>query len=477
MTNVIPAVVLASLLIPATASSTARSGNTATAELGMATGFKIVEVTPESAVIWTRLTRSPERNSTGPDFAPQDDALPAGRRIGEMLDSAEGTSGEVRVLLRTSNSSKIQAEAWLPVNPAADFTRVFHLPALQPDTTYSVTVEGRVAPDAPTSVSLDGSFTTAPAETSTRSVSFTVVTGQDDDRKDDPSGHRIYRHMLNLRPSFFVHTGDVVYYDKATPWAKNATLARYKWQAMYSLPFQRDFHRHVPSYFMRDDHDTTRNDSWPGIDYGDLSWEQGLEIFEEQTGVPRDGYRTVRFGRDLQVWLMEGRKYRSANRAADGPDKTIWGTKQKQWFFETVQASDATFRILISPTPVVGPDRKNKNDNHANEGFAHEGNELRDFLATQSDMYVVCGDRHWQYVSIDPRTGVTEYSCGPTSNEHAGGWKNSYRSEMHQYLNVQGGFLHVSTSRVNGKPQLVFRHYDVDGQIANEVTHTPAATE
>ena len=70
-----------------------------------------------------------------------------------------------------------------------------------------------------------------------------------------------------------------------------------------------------------------------------------------------------------------------------------------------MQASDAAYRILISPTPLVGPDRANKGDNHANKQFTHEGNELRSFIASQKNMYVVTGDRHWQYVSVDSKTG------------------------------------------------------------------------
>ena len=85
----------------------------------------------------------------------------------------------------------------------------------------------------------------------------------------------------------------------------------------------------------------------------------------------------------------------------DGPGKTIWGKEQKQWFFDTVKASDATFRILLSPTPIVGPDRKNKNDNHANAGFTHEGNEIRTFIGEQKNMFVICGCL--LYTSPSPR--------------------------------------------------------------------------
>lgn len=446
------------------------SPGAAHADVSMATGFKVTEVTGTTATIWTRLTQHPERNLDGAKFGPKDDALPDGLKLADMIDSAVGAAGQVRVSYGVVGSSDREVTEWSAVESDKDFTRHFCLSNLIRGETYEISVEGRSERERNATVALTGTFAT-PADSSTPvPVSFMVVTGQDYGRRDDPeNGHRIYRHMLKLKPGFFVHTGDVVYYDKAYPWAKTEELARYKWQATYSLPFQRDFHRHVSSYFMRDDHDITKNDSWPGVDYGDLSWERGLEIFQEQTGLPEElPYRTVRWGRDLQVWMMAGRKYRSPNTMPDGPEKTIWGKKQKQWFFDSVQASDATFRVLISPTPTVGPDRKNKNDNHANAGFRHEGDEIRAFLATQKNMYVVCGDRHWQYVSVDPETGVREYACGPTSNKHAGGWKNEYRSPMHRYLNVQGGFLRVEVSRVKGSPQISFRHYDVNGNVANE---------
>jgi alkaline phosphatase D len=138
------------------------------------------------------------------------------------------------------------------------------------------------------------------------------------------------------------------------------------------------------------------------------------------------------------------------------------------WFKETVSESDATFRVLISPTPVVGPDRASKNDNHANAGFAHEGGELRRFLAEQRNMLVICGDRHWQYVSRDADTGLLEFSCGPASNEHASGWREEDRRPEHEYLNVTGGFLAVSVQREDGVPQLIGRHYSVHGEILNE---------
>jgi alkaline phosphatase D len=93
--------------------------------------------------------------------------------------------------------------------------------------------------------------------------------------------------------------------------------------------------------------------------------------------------------------LPEGRDFRSSNTAPDGPGKTIWGKEQIDWFKKTVKESDATFKVLISETPLVGPDRESKADNYANAGFKYEGDMLRKFISEQKNMVVATGDRHW----------------------------------------------------------------------------------
>jgi alkaline phosphatase D len=276
--------------------------------------------------------------------------------------------------------------------------------------------------------------------------------------------------MMKLGIDFFVHTGDIVYYDNL---AKNETLARWHWSRTYSLQTNFRFHKNVSSYFIKDDHDTWLDDCWPGFEtrfMGDFTFDQGQEIFLEQVPMREKTYRTYRWGKDLQIWIVEGRDYRSPNTDPDGPEKTIWGKEQKAWLFNTVTKSDATYKILISPTPIVGPDRLTKHDNHSNVDFTYEGNEIRRFIAEQKNMYVVCGDRHWQYVSRDDETGIREYSCGPASNDHSGGWSNEMRMPEHEYLNVTGGFLVGKTTRIDNDPLLIMSHYSVDGKILNSDT-------
>lgn len=83
---------------------------------------------------------------------------------------------------------------------------------------------------------------------------------------------------------------------------------------------------------------------------------------------------------------------------------------------------------------------------------------------------MVCGDRHWQYHSVDPRTGLKEFSCGPASNKHAGGWsQQDFRKDMHRYLNVTGGFLSGTVERgKSGAATLSFRFHDSTGKLYKE---------
>lgn len=421
-----------------------------------ATGIRIGEVTATSAIVWTRLTAAPKRE--------------------ESTWEVPGAAGMVTVRWwpREKPSEDRETE-WLSVNPEADYTCQIGLEGLSPRTDYGLEVRARTPGGGEPTSQLEGGFRTTPAADQPAPVRFTVVTGQGYHRRDaEELGHAIYPLMLALDPDFFVHTGDIVYYDRKEPLAKDIATARAHWHRMYALPYQREFHARVASYFIKDDHDTLKDDCWPGQKNGELTFEDGLKIFREQVPMGESTYRTVRQGRDLQIWMVEGRDFRSSNKDDDGPEKTILGAEQLAWLQRTMRESDATFRVLISATPIVGPDRKSKADNHANAAFAYEGKRLRAFLASLGNAVVICGDRHWQYVTQDPETGLMEFSCGPTTDRHAGGFKESNRSDMHRYLRVAGGFLEVVVECEEGQPRLVSRHHDVAGEVRHEEIVRPS---
>ncbi len=454
-------------------------------------GFRNGWVDQTSAVIWTRLTKHPVLNRNGTPFIPLSreehkslaactDAekihsaqIPQGLTLEDMEGACPGTPGQVKLVyfLRDQQNSKIETQ-WQPVDAGKNFTKQWKLSDLQAGSTYHLNIFARKDSRSSISDTVAGYFSTPPTETEVRDMTFCIVTCHDYNRRDDDiNGHKIYPAMYENRPDFFVHTGDIEYYDKFNPYCMTEALMLFKWDRLFALPFQREFYTKVTSYWLKDDHDTLKDDAFPGTTYGTVSYKRGLEIFDKEQFPAGDRtYETIRWGKDLQIWLTDGRRFRSPNTMPDGPDKTIWGKAQKKWLFDTIQASDASFKLIISATPVLGPDRENKNDNHANKGFKHEGDEIRHFVNTHKNVYLCNGDRHWQYVTHWKGTRLWEFSCGAGSDVHAGGWSQDDQRPQHRFLRVQGGYLLGKVHRENGKPVLVFRHCDVDGNVVHEET-------
>jgi alkaline phosphatase/alkaline phosphatase D len=240
------------------------------------------------------------------------------------------------------------------------------------------------------------------------------------------------------------------------------------------------------TYWLKDDHDYRINDADTTGDY-EPSHALGIATFREQVPVVNPAepkavtYRTHRMGRDLQLWFVEGRDYRSPNAMSDGPDKTIWGAEQKAWLQRTIKASDATFKILVSPTPLIGPDDASKKDNHVNErGFRHEGEAFLAWLKANGvapgRFFIINGDRHWKYHS-QHATGFEEFGCGALNRENsrlgrAPGDPDSTdpQSKVRQFYTDQpasGGFLRVAlqpgTTAEGAK--LEFAQHDDTGKV------------
>ena len=295
--------------------------------------------------------------------------------------------------------------------------------------------------------------------------------------KLEPVSDVSYRYVgpsVGRYSKFIVPTGDNVYYDGENPMANTVATARYHWHRMYSSPLLIDFYLRVPGYWEKDDHDTYFDDCWPTMNLDQIrpfTFKDGQAIFLEQVPMGDKTYRTFRWGKGVQIWLVEGRDFRSANPMEDGPDKTIWGETQKRWFKQSINESDAVWKIFISPTPTVGPDRESKSDNHSNAAFTHEGNEFRRWVLqynkSHGNLILVCGDRHWQYHSVDPTTGVQEFSSGCASDYNAAG-SPGYNPKYHRFHRVKGGFLSVSVSRAGDEGIIAFRFYDVHGKLVYE---------
>ncbi len=475
-------------------------GGAGSTGIHFASGSRVGEVSQDSAIIWARLTAEPERRWNGvvpmPLMSPtrvisESPEIPASAWEGAV----PGAAGQLRIALAETPAIPPEARRtdWTSVGQETDFAHAFSFTGLQPGQRYYYVIEGRTGEGAPVASSPVGTFRTAPPPGEWEEVWFAVITCQLYYQRDERDGFRIYRSMANLSPlylgypDFIVRTGDNVYYDRDNPRGSTIDLCRLHWQRMFSLPMLVDFFRQVPSYWQKDDHDTFFDDSYRGLDapwIRPLTFEQGQQLFREQTPVGQSLYRTFRWGRGLQIWLTENRDFRTSDVMPDGPDKTIWGREQKEWLKRSLLESDAAFKILVSPTAMVGPDNPDQSDSHANASFRREGDEFRDWVRTSRlrNFFVIAGDRHWQYASTDPRSGVREFACGPTSDAMV--LKGpGYDPNYHSFYREGGGFVSVgfrkgskkvlaNPQRVvveDGAPVLTIRIHDVDGRVLYEV--------
>jgi alkaline phosphatase D len=436
---------------------------------------KVGEITPDSAVIWTRRTARatrldegiPRRGDGKQAAAPQ-----PGEDVSKFEGACPGGAGYTRVVIEpVSGRGRKRALDWVEGNPELDFAQQFRVSGLEPGASYRFAVETRAARGKREDAAITGEFRTAPPSSSNAPVRFALTSCQKYCKMDRADGFQIYKSLERLKPDFFVSCGDNVYYDSEDPIVNSQAAARYHWQRMYSLPTLHSALLRVPGYWQKDDHDAYSDDCWPGLKTAKMApfqFAEGQRTFREQIPAPprdRPLYRRFRWGTQVEIWLPDSRDYRSANPDPDGPAKTVWGAEQKQWLEETLANSTARWKIVVNPNPIIGPDHGRKRDNHANPAFATEGREFRRWLKANVEGSVVLmnGDRHWQYHSVDPETGLNEFGCGPASDAHAVPPSGGEDARYHRFLRAKGGLITVQVNPSKADEPLVLRHHDVDG--------------
>ena len=445
----------------------------------LAQGMMTGEVDTDSAILHARLTATQ----------------------GKVGQDVPGATGQGRFEYATNAQFRNSSfTPWLTATPDYDHILKFKLQNLKPATRYYYRLIFGSNRES-TKISPSSSFRTLDGKDGNSEVSFVVVTGMNYmsfhhgiPRKGKRTGERAYagpdKHlgypalatMLRMKPDFFVGTGDNVYYDSHDDQEATDTKGiRRKWHQQFAQQRYVDLFRQTATYWEKDDHDHRYNDC-DRVGTRPPSSDLGIRLFREQVPVvdPTDPdaktYRTFRLNKHVQIWLVEGRDYRSPNRMEDGPDKTLWGAEQIAWLKKTLLASSATYKLLISPTPMVGPDDAYKRDNHTNhEGFRTEGRAFFQWIKDQGldkrGFYTICGDRHWQYHSVDPM-GIEEFSSGALvdANSRLGRSPGDPKStdpnaeinQLYTQSKASGGFLRVA---VDKQATARFEFYDENGAL------------
>ncbi|MCM8530753.1 MAG: alkaline phosphatase D family protein, partial [Lentisphaeraceae bacterium] len=283
----------------------------------------------------------------------------------------EGVEGKIEFRLKPIVNGKIITQT-LAVSPKKDFIARATFEDLKENTKYVCTT--RIYDESgKETVGPIARFKTLPGKTLNDDVSFVVTTGMnfakffhfDKVKKakkgpnilhleytdvDKHLGYPALETIQSFKPDFFVGTGDNVYYDSPDAIAKTKGEIRHKYHQQFSLQRFKDLFAEVPTYWEIDDHDYRKNDCDRSGNYLP-SPATGRAMMLEQLPVSKHDddddaltYRTVRVNKNLQVWFVENRMYRSDNTDKDGPGKTIWGDTQKKWLKKTLLESDADYK-------------------------------------------------------------------------------------------------------------------------------------
>jgi alkaline phosphatase D len=308
------------------------------------------------------------------------------------------------------SGGKHHGGARIETRAADDYTGQVVLTGLKPDTTYRYRVGSE-----------RGSFTTAPAADDADSVRLVFggdVAGQNVCR-DTREGFPIMETIRVLRPDVFVGLGDMIYADNGCnpvglygnaqvpgpgPAADLATFWGH-WRYNRADALSQRLLRSTSYVGVWDDHEVVN-------DFGPLSDTRstppytpgvhllpiGLEAFLDYTPIaiasntPKRLYRSLRWGKHLELFVLDTRQYRDANLASDSPDrpKTMLGREQLTWLKDSLAASDATWKVIVSSVPMsipTGFPAENGRDGWANfdqtTGFEQELLDVLGFMESR----------------------------------------------------------------------------------------------
>jgi alkaline phosphatase D len=243
----------------------------------------------------------------------------------------------------------------------SDWDHIVRVPleGLRPGTRYVYRVESATE-------RVEGGFTSAPAAGVDAPVRFlwSGDLGGGGHCRDVEDGYPIFHAMARRHADFFLFVGDTIYADhvcRAAPRvggnnfvAVSLDAYRAKYRYNRADPAVQELFRVTPVYATWDDHEVTNNFSGPTEPLMPIG-RRAFRDYWAVEGPPEEPdrlYRSARWGRSVEVFILDTRQYRSRNTDVDGPGKTMLGAAQRRWLLDGVSASTATWKVIVSSVPL-----------------------------------------------------------------------------------------------------------------------------
>lgn len=296
--------------------------------------------------------------------------------------------------------------------------------------------------------SVEGSFVTAPEADEARRVRFVwsgdLGGGRVCRHVDD--GYPIFRPMARRHPDFFVFVGDTVYADGrcgGPNWVPGydfiaRSLDEYWEKHRYNRadPTLQAFFRSTSVYAIWDDHEVKNDFSGPTEPLMPVAHRAFVDYWPitPPPGDPMRLYRKFRWGKLLEVFILDTRQYRSPNSEPDGPAKTMLGRAQRQWLIDGVLGSTAIWKAIVSSVPLSVPTGRRARDSWSNAnilgfpeetgtGFAVERDQILEAFRARklkNLFWIVADVHHAELIHHRPWPDFAfyEFIAGPLGASH-----------------------------------------------------------
>lgn len=348
-----------------------------------------------------------------------------GPLVGSVTDSGAaiwvrtGTERDVAVRYRVdSGAGEWRTSAAVRSAADADYTALVRLDGLAPTTSYAyeILLDGAPAAD------LDRlTFRTFPAAGSP--ASFRIAFGGG--AGYTPRHERAWHAVAAAKPDALVMLGDNVYIDHP----ESPGMQRYKYYRRQSRSEWRALTGRVPVFAIYDDHDFGDNDCWGGPEIETPAWKRPVwKYFTRNWANPSYGGGDAQPGcwfqysiADVDVFMLDGRYYRTGPDDAQGKDRTMLGPVQKRWLLDALGKSKATFKVLVSPVPWASGSKPGSPDTW--DGYPEERAEIFDFLRDEriNGVVLLSSDRHRSDLWRTDHPGLYplyEFNSAQFTNEH-----------------------------------------------------------
>ena len=297
-----------------------------------------------------------------------------------------------------------QRSAELLLDKAHDFTGHITLQGLPAGSTvhFRAYVGDKALPDS-------GRFNTP------RKAGQDFVLAFSGDMEEKYKPFRIFDVIAAAKPDYFVHLGDTVYADipkrEFTP-----TLSHYRRKhanIRADRPLQA-FMAQCATYAIWDDHEI-ENDAHGGLAQLPVA-EQVFREYWPCASVDKTGlYRAVNLSPEVDLIIVDTRRFRSVQAMADTAEKTMLGMQQKLWFLDRLKQSKATYKIVATSVPFHGGSQD------AWGNYKTERDEVVAFIKAEkiSNVVMISADYHFARDWSNKRTGIHEFMAGPLATFRA----------------------------------------------------------